>query len=83
MRENEICSSDLLAEKLQQINSLLQMVRRTLDSNESSIYLREAVDLMGSAGKMTEDCEQLRRQLDAQLYQQSSKYYESYSRENG
>ncbi|WP_312805520.1 hypothetical protein [Atlantibacter hermannii] len=75
----ETCSSDLLAQKLQQMYSLLQIVKRTLDSNEGSIYLQEAIDLMSAAGNMAHECEAIRQRLDVELYQQSSKYYEQYS----
>lgn len=75
----DTCSSDLLAQKLQQIYSLLQLVKRTLDSNEASIYMREAIDLMGTAGNMAHECESLRQRLDVELYQQNSKYYSQYA----
>lgn len=74
------CSSDLLALKLQQLNSLIQIVRRTLDSNEVSIYLDEAISLMGTAGEMTQDCETLRKHIDVELYQKSSKYYDLFQK---
>lgn len=76
--KDDTCSSDLLALKLQQLNSLIQIVLRTLDSNEGSIYLNEAINLMGAAGEMTQDCEAIRKQIDVELYQQSSKYYDLY-----
>lgn len=73
--KDEICSSDLLAEKLKHISSTIQIVRRTLDSNEGSIYINEIIDMLAAAGQMTNDCEMLRRRLDTQLYQQNSKYF--------
>lgn len=76
--KDDTCSSDLLALKLQQLNSLIQVVRRTLDSSEGSIYLNEAINLMGAAGEMTQDCEDIRKRIDVELYQQSSKYYSLY-----
>ncbi|EAW0661263.1 hypothetical protein EB927_18935 [Salmonella enterica] len=75
MNGNELCSSDLLAEKLKHLLSMLQIARRTLDSNEGCIYLNEVSDMMGAAGIMTQECEVLRRQIDAELYQQNSKYF--------
>ncbi|WP_393947217.1 hypothetical protein [Kluyvera intermedia] len=80
---DDTCSSDLLALKLQQLNALLQVVRRTLDSNEGSIYLNEAINLMGAAGEMTQDCEDIRKRIDVELYQQSSKYYGLYGHSGG
>lgn len=76
MKNEEMCSTDLLAVKLKQLSSMLQVIRRTLDSNEGSIYLNEVIDMMGAAGQMTADCEMLRRRIDAELYQQSSKYHD-------
>ena len=75
MLQTDICSSDLLAEKLKHLSSMLQIARRTLDSNEGSIYLNEVIDMMGAAGMMTQECEMLRRKIDADLYQENSKYY--------
>lgn len=74
----DTCSSELLALQLQQLNSLIQIIRRTLDSNDASIYLDEAISLMGTAGEMTKSCETLRRRIDVELYDKSSKYYELY-----
>jgi len=76
---DDICSSDLLAQKLQQMYSLLQVVKRTLDSSEGSIYMQEAIDLMGTAGHMAHECESLRQRLDAELYQKNSKYYNQFA----
>lgn len=80
---DDTCSSDLLALKLQQLNALIQVVLRTLDSNEGSIYLNEAINLMGAAGEMTQDCEDIRKRIDVELYQQSSKYYGLYGHGGG
>ena len=79
--KNDVCSSDLLAEKIQHLSSLIQLIRRTLDSNEASIYIREAVDSLGAAGNLTQECEILRRKMDADLYQQNSKYYDFFRQE--
>ena len=79
MIKNDACSSELLGLKLQQLNSLIQIIRRTLDSSDASIYLDEAISLMGTAGEMTTSCETLRKRIDVELYDKSSKYYELYS----
>lgn len=72
---SDICSSDQLGRKLQEMAALFQIVRRTLDSNESSIYMADVIAMMGLGAQMAQDCEALRQHLDAELYQQSSKYY--------
>lgn len=74
--KDEICSSELLAQKLQHINSLFQLARRTLDSNDSSIFMDEVIDLLGAGAQMTQECENLRQRIDVDLYQKSSKYYD-------
>lgn len=74
--ENE-CNSVLMAQKLEQLNALISMVHRTLDSNDSSIYLREAVNLMETAGELVCTCEAIRQSMDVELYQKTSKYYDS------
>lgn len=79
MIKNDACSSELLALKLQQLDSLIQIIRRTLDSSDASIYFDEVISLMGTAGDMTKSCEVLRRRMDVELYDKSSKYYELYS----
>lgn len=74
--KEEICSSELLAQKLQHINSLFQLARRTLDSSDASIFMHEVKDLMGAGVQMTQECEALRQRIDVDLYQTSSKYFE-------
>lgn len=74
--KEEICSSELLAQKLQHINSLFLLARRTLDSNDSSIFMDEVIDLLGVCAQMTQECENLRQRIDVDLYQKSSKYYD-------
>ena len=72
---NHMCSSDALGQKLRELHALLQIVHRTLDSSDSSIFIAESIDLMSAACGMTHDCELLRQRMDAELYQQNSKYY--------
>lgn len=74
--KDEICSSELLAQKLQHINSMFQLARRTLDSSDGSIFLDEVIDLLGAGAQMTQECETLRQRIDVDLYQKNSKYYE-------
>lgn len=73
---NENCSSDQLGQKLQQMAALFQIAQRTLDSSEGSIYMDDVVKMMGVCAQLAGDCELLRQRIDAELYQQNSKYYE-------
>lgn len=73
---NENCSSDQLGQKLQQMAALFQIAQRTLDSSEGSIYMDDVVKMMGVCTQLAGDCELLRQRIDAELYQQNSKYYE-------
>ena len=76
----DTCSSDLLALKIQQLDALIQIIRRTLDSSDASIYLAEAINLMEAASEMAKDCETLRRKIDVELYGKNSKHCQLYSK---
>lgn len=72
---NENCSSNQLGQKLQQMAALFQIAQRTLDSREGSIYMDDVIKMMGVCAQMAQDCELLRQRIDAELYQQNSKYF--------
>lgn len=73
------CQSETMASKLLELNALLQMVRRTLDSPDASIYIDEVVRLMNTASEMTVECEHIRQYMDTLIYQQNSKFYAKFN----
>lgn len=76
--ENE-CYSEKMGAKLQQLNSLLCMVRRTMDSPDASIYTEEVINLMLAASEITAEIEGFRKAMDVVIYQKNSKFYELYA----
>lgn len=76
---NDECQSEVMASKLLELNALLQMVRRTLDSPDASIYIDEVIRLMNTASGMTVECEEIRQYMDALIYQKNSKFYTKFN----
>lgn len=69
------CESEAMASKLAQLDAILRTVKRTLESNESSIFLQDTIQLVASAGEITSECLLLRQKMDVQIYQKNSKYF--------
>jgi hypothetical protein len=79
MQNGNECYSEKMGAKLQQLNSLLCMVRRTMDSPDASIYTQEVINLMLAASEITAEIEGLRKAMDVAIYQKNSKFYGLYS----
>ncbi|KON62801.1 hypothetical protein KOEU_37190 [Komagataeibacter europaeus] len=70
------CESEAMANKLAQLDAILRTVRRTLEGNESSIFMQDTVQLVAAAGEITIECLMLRQKMDVQIYQKNSKYFQ-------
>ncbi|CAI2521285.1 hypothetical protein [Serratia liquefaciens] len=70
------CESEAMAKKLAQLDAILRTVRRTLEGNESSIFMQDTVQLVAAASEITIECGMLRQKMDVQIYQKNSKYFQ-------
>lgn len=53
---------DALKRKILQVDSMLRMLQRTIDSPDSSVYMNEMSVVLDTAIEQMNECEQLRSQ---------------------